>query len=516
MKKFITFIVMILGLVAPGLRAETLLNPVPGKQYMIMHSSGNFMTVSDNTVKIMSPGTGESQIFTFEVAVPGDPAAYNIRLYNGEFLGSDAGYTIKFLTDPEDSYAQFQIEESDLEGFVKFYNVGRKAYLGTDNNNDGGGIYTDKSGADGKHAWKIIEAIEGGVITVTLEEAITSAKNYIESEGESLSAEAQAIINEKIAEAEAVLSAPADQESVNEAAETLNSFMSAVKTLQTSINYARNLLNTITIGTGLGDYPADAVETLEMTLELVDSLWADGDTQLYVDASEQIYSDCNELEYNRIVFIPEAGKRYYFFNTFSELAMGINETPAAALAEPDGAISQLFEIIPSDERSTVFYLKLADGRGYLATTGGWNSTVVPEITDEARFQFDLVDLSEGIYTLNRYNLKGAWASDSNDPGSLIYTDKSRTKENAQWKILGEGESSVATISKDNTVIKAFDGQVYVSGVNAEATVSVYTFDGQRVFMTGATGDVNVALPAGGYIVVVSSTEGTTTSKLFVK
>ena len=452
MKKFITFLVMMLGLFAPSLRAAALLNPEPGKQYMIMHSSGYFMTVTGNTVKIMSPGTGDSQVFSFEVAAEADPTVYNIRLDNGQLLGSDASYSIKFLDDAESAYAQFQIFASHEENCVKFYNLGRQAYLGTDNNSDGGGIYTDKSGLDGKHAWRIIEASASGLITFGLEEAIANAKAYVETES-TLSTDALNAINGKIAEAEAVLANPADQEAVNAASDNLNAFISSAKNLQEWINYATGLLNDATVGTEVGNFTEEAVLSLEMAIQSAAAVWAEASAEAYNNAVSQLNAACTAFSSSQIVFFPQAGKKYYFYNTYSNLVMGINDNNEAALASPTGAESQLYEIEQSPESNSVFYLKLANGSGYLATKGGWNSTVVSEYTDEARFQFDIVDLNEKVYTLNRFNLNGAWASDNNNPGDLIYTNKSRNQYNAQWKIV-EMDGSLMTIGLENSIALA--------------------------------------------------------------
>lgn len=454
MKKFLTFLVMMIGLLAPQLRAEALLNPEPGKQYMIMHSSGYFMTVTGNTVKIMSPGTGDSQRFTFEIAEDGENPVYNIKLDNGQYLGSDSAWTIKFLDDPADAYAQFQIFNSHVEDFVKFYNMGRGAYLGTDGNNDGDGIYTDKSGSDGKHIWKIVEVSESGLITNGLVEALDNAKAFVESEGDNLSADALTAINGKISEAEDVLANATEQEAVNVAADQLNAFINAAKNLHSWLTYANSLANNATVGTGIGEYPAEALEALNAAIQEAASVWAQADTAAYNAAAAQLNSACSEFSNARIVFFPDASKKYYFYNTYSGLVMGINSNNEAALATPSGEINQLYQIEESAESKGVFYLKLADGSGYLATKGGWNSTVVADYTDEARFQFELIDADQKIYTLNRFNFNGAWASDNNNPGDLIYTNKSRSQYNAQWQICEMQDGELMTIGLEKSIAKA--------------------------------------------------------------
>lgn len=453
MKKFLTFLVMMIGLFAPQLRAEALLTPEPGKQYMIMHSSGYFMTVTDNTVKIMSPGAGDSQRFTFEIAEDGEVPVYNIKLENGQYLGSDSGWTIKFLDDPADPFAQFQIWNSHVEDFVKIFNMGRGAYLGTDNNNDGGGIYTDKSGGDGKHIWKIVEASASGLITSGLEEAIENGKNFLDSESDNLSQDALAAINGKIAEAEGILANATEQADVNEAADALNAFINAAKNLQSWLTYANDLVANATIGTGIGEYPAEAADALKEAIAEA-TVWTEADTAVYNEAAAKLNTACTVFKNAQIVFFPDPAKKYYFLNTYSGLVMGINATNEAALATPSGEVSQLFEIEQSAESTAVFYLKLADGSGYLATKGGWNSTVVADYTDEARFQFELVDADQKVYTLNRFNLNGAWASDNNNPGDLIYTNKSRSQYNAQWQICEMQEGGLMTIGLEKAIAQA--------------------------------------------------------------
>lgn len=218
--------------------AETITKPEAGKTYMIQHSSNLYLTMDGGQLKIMLPGTGDSQKFEF-VPVEGSDVLYNIKLPTGEFIGSDKGYSVVFLTDAADPYAQFSFPVSYEPEFVNLKNEGRGACLGSDNNNDGGGVYTDKSGMDGKHLWKIVEAT-GGVIVIALQDAIDKAQGILEgapigTEPGKYPQSAADALQAAIDEAKEALSAT-EQEAVNKAVTLLNASIEIFNMSQNIVN----------------------------------------------------------------------------------------------------------------------------------------------------------------------------------------------------------------------------------------------------------------------------------------
>lgn len=454
MKKIYALLsVMTLGLAANYATAEPLLTPDPAKTYMIQHSSGYFFTISGGAAKIASPGEG-TQKFTF-VPVEGVENTYNIKIDESSYVGSDDAYTVKVLSDPTDKHTQFTFWECTEVDHVKMWNEGRGGYFGTDQNNDGSGVYSDKVGNDGKHAWRFVEAPEG-FITEVLQTTVNNARAFLEDTpvGENFSQAGFDFLNGAVNTAAGVLASPSDQSQINEANASLVASFNAVRNLYNTIVSVREYLASAEVGETTGAYPQSAADALNAALSEAVAAYAT-DAAGMVAAVSPLNAARQTFDSTQYVFVPEAGKQYIFINTFSNYALGVNGNGEAALAALNGAVTQRFEIVPVEGMNVAFNLKRADDGGFLAVKGGWNSTTVSDPTaDAAKIFFGVVDLENKIYTLNRLNFGGAWATDSNNEGSLVYTNKSQRQENAQWQIIEYVEGQVFTMALEKAITNA--------------------------------------------------------------
>ncbi|MDE6854812.1 MAG: CotH kinase family protein, partial [Muribaculaceae bacterium] len=119
--------------------------------YLIRHYSGCYLGETDNTCRLAAKDDAAEVQFA---QIPGDSEWYSIALPSGLYLGSNDRWDIKLFDEPSDKYAHFKIEKASEPGYLLIRNEGNRC-LGTDINEPGGGIYTDKSGSDLRHLWKL-------------------------------------------------------------------------------------------------------------------------------------------------------------------------------------------------------------------------------------------------------------------------------------------------------------------------------------------------------------------------
>ncbi|MDE6134793.1 MAG: FIVAR domain-containing protein, partial [Muribaculaceae bacterium] len=397
MKKICSLLLVMVLLLAQGVKAAPLTQPDPGKTYMIQHSSMMFMTVSGSSIQINVAGEGDTQKVTF-IPVEGQEGIYNILFDNGKYLGTDTGWTAKLMDDPSDHMTWFQFRQSYLEDWMLVYNIGHEEAagggnncFGTDNNSAGGGVYTNKGGNDGKHLWNIVEATDGVILTG----------------------------------------------------------------LETAIATAEGVLSSVTVGNEAGCYPQDAYDTLAAAVETAKGFLSSTSQAEVNAAGEALNAAVNEFYTKRFVFVPKAGQKYYFVNVSTDMMMDINGGGEAILNNPSGADTQKFEIEPVEGSNIAFNLKIADGSGYLARKGSWNTTTVADPTvNEAKIEFEIVDLANNVYTLKKLNAWGYMAADSDAPGSLVYTDKSNGHWTAKWQIREAVEGEMILIALERAIANA--------------------------------------------------------------
>ncbi|MDE6120189.1 MAG: CotH kinase family protein, partial [Muribaculaceae bacterium] len=127
--------------------------------YMIRHSGGCYITEVGNGCKVQA----YEDASRIQFQAQSSPYVYAIRFESGNYLGSDKGWTSQIFDSADDEYAHFTVEKSSDAGYVIIKNIGRDRYLGTDNNSEGSSVYTDKSGNDPRHLWKLIKLEESAL-----------------------------------------------------------------------------------------------------------------------------------------------------------------------------------------------------------------------------------------------------------------------------------------------------------------------------------------------------------------
>lgn len=133
--------------------------------YLIRHYSGCYLGETAGTCRLAAKDDAAEVSFS---TLPGDSEWYSVVLPSGLYLGSNDRWDIKLFEDPSDKYAHFKVEKASEPGYVIIRNEGNRC-LGTDINEAGGGIYTDKSGTDLRHLWKLEkqDAEESSVTTIS-------------------------------------------------------------------------------------------------------------------------------------------------------------------------------------------------------------------------------------------------------------------------------------------------------------------------------------------------------------
>lgn len=144
--------------------SATLVEINSDSKYLIRHSGGMYVGVSGSTCKLAKKSDAAEIRF---IPSSAEPYAYGIELDEGLFMGSNKQWDVIHFNDFTDPYALFTVEKAENSNHVIFKNVGRGMYLGTDNNDAGGGIYTDKSGSDIRHRWNLVEIEQSSVDGLT-------------------------------------------------------------------------------------------------------------------------------------------------------------------------------------------------------------------------------------------------------------------------------------------------------------------------------------------------------------
>lgn len=269
MRRICSILLVLLSLFALKAQAEALTNPDPTKTYNIKHTSQLYLTVDGNSLRINQLGEG-LQKYTVEIAGTDDEGTtiYNIKTEDGRYVGSDNGYTHVFLSDPTDPFAQYTIWESHEDGYAKLWNVGRGAYMGSDQNTPGAGVYSDKNGYDGKHCWAFVEAVEG-VVYDALESAIANAETVL--------AEAP-------------------------------------------------------IGAETGFYPQAAADALSAAIATAKGFLSSQDQKEVNQASSDLNAAVSTFYTQKIVFLPKEGALYYFFNEYTGCVMALDSNIAKIMS----------------------------------------------------------------------------------------------------------------------------------------------------------------------------------------
>lgn len=126
-----------------------------GKKYYVVHASNRFLTNTGNGVSIKNAAYNASQQFTIETLSDGTYALKSVSGNN--YLNATGEYNTNFTNSSNNSSAHLKIAYAPNEDkYVRIQFSSNNKYLGTDGTSDGKGVYSDKSGSDGKHYWMLI------------------------------------------------------------------------------------------------------------------------------------------------------------------------------------------------------------------------------------------------------------------------------------------------------------------------------------------------------------------------
>lgn len=155
--------------------------PALGESYYIIHSSELYLTAEAGVPSIKSQNGTDDQKFMF-LPVDGKPGTFNIKQVSSElFMSKLDGWSVTFINDPAVDTAQYVITLVS-KGFYKIscpFAASAGKCIGTDLNTENGGVYSDKSGTDGKHHWKIVSISRSGIKEQNINELSVSTKDNL-------------------------------------------------------------------------------------------------------------------------------------------------------------------------------------------------------------------------------------------------------------------------------------------------------------------------------------------------
>ena len=126
-----------------------------GAKYYVVHAGNRFLTWTDDKLQIKEPAFSESQQFLFEKLSDGTYAVKNVA--SGKYISASGNYSTTLSDNNAASTTHFTIDYAPSEEeYIRFQFASNSLFLGTDATTDGGGIFSDKSGSDGKHYWRLM------------------------------------------------------------------------------------------------------------------------------------------------------------------------------------------------------------------------------------------------------------------------------------------------------------------------------------------------------------------------
>ena len=141
-----------------------------GKNYYVMHASNRFLANAGGSVQIKNRDNSPRQQFVLESLSNGYCALKNVD--NGRYLSKSGDYSVAWVQDGGSADCRLKIDYAPGEDqYVRLQFQGSGKYLGTDGTTDGKGVYSDKSGTDGKHYWMLLP------VSGSSQEKRTSFKN---------------------------------------------------------------------------------------------------------------------------------------------------------------------------------------------------------------------------------------------------------------------------------------------------------------------------------------------------
>lgn len=344
-----------------------------GKKYNIVHSSGYLMTTTGGTVKVVSEDVDDAgQVFTF---VPAPAAAsspgFNLQADDGTFVHRSGSWDTKADADCDLTQANAIFQVVDQGTYIQLKNMGSGSVLGTDNNNDGSTVYSNKNGTDGKYRWTLREFI------------------------------------------------PKDQR--DDEYRFLQLLGKAQKTLSD--------IAPSSIGTDLFMTSRLAYDAFAAAVAAAEEVRSDFKT-----AGQLLQQAMDAFAAERQV-MPDPAKCYVVTQQAGGNRLSYTEgQELATLSTPAADARQQFTFAHV-AATGAFALKNVGAATFLAKSASstWN-TCWAEDESETLAQWIIERRSDGTYTLQNASGKGFLGSDATADGALLYCDKTASAANSRWTI----------------------------------------------------------------------------------
>ncbi|MCR5820688.1 MAG: FIVAR domain-containing protein [Bacteroidaceae bacterium] len=344
-----------------------------GTKYNIVHNSGYVMTTTGGTVKIVSEDVDDpGQVFTFvPTAEEAAATGFNLQADDGTFVHRQGSWDTKADAEFDLTTANAIFQVVDQGTYIQMKNMGSGSVLGTDSNNDGSTVYSNKNGTDGKYRW-------------TLKEYIPKDQRDDEYNFQQLLAKAQKILSD-------VNVGSVGTELFMTSSDAYNDFMAAVT--------AAEAVTT--------DYKT-ATETLQAAID------AFAENRQVKPAPDKLYVITQNTGGNRLAYTE-----------------GQN---LATVRTPSADASQQFSFAQVAATGN-FSLKNSGAALFLAKSGSssWDTNWAEDDNDLLA-QWIIAYQSDGTYTLQNASGKGYLGSDATADLSSIYCDKSSSAANSRWII----------------------------------------------------------------------------------
>ena len=163
---------LILALMVTSLlsvRAQSQLTFTSPTTLFVMHSSGSHLKMaSDYGGQLEAANAANAQQMTI---VPAGNGYYYIRGKNNRYLSKVNTWNTSFVTDYATDNAMFSFEQAQ-GAYIRIRCKGNGLCLGTDSNDAGSKVFSDKNGSDMKHFWFFSDKVNGTVPTDTLSYAV--------------------------------------------------------------------------------------------------------------------------------------------------------------------------------------------------------------------------------------------------------------------------------------------------------------------------------------------------------
>ncbi len=344
-----------------------------GTKYNIVHNSGYLMTTTGGTVKVVSEDVDDAgQVFTF-VPAPADAAAvgFNLQADDGTFVQRSGSWDTKAAENIDLTAANAIFQVVDQGTYIQLKNMGSGSVLGTDNNNDGSTVYSNKNGTDARYRWTLKEFIP--------KDQRDDEYNFLQL----------------LAKAEKVLSD----------------------------------VSTATVGTDLFMTSRDAYDTYAAAVAAAQAV-----TSGYKAAATTLQAAMDAFAANRYVLPDPASKFVITQHAGGNRLSYTTDQELATVSTPSADATQQFTFAQVAATGN-FSLKNIGAAKFLAKSGSsnWNTNWADEDSDLLA-QWIIERHSDGTYTLQNASGKGYLGSDATADGSLMYCDKSSSAANSRWDI----------------------------------------------------------------------------------